>query len=280
VGVDTVELNARVLPIVARLVGAPDGEVAEAAHLSFGSLHRSRRRQLVGAYCMVAIVPVAVSARYAAKDFPHSSHRILAEWVGRDRSRVLDVGAATGHLGALLARWGHTVVGVEADPTAAAIAKPHYAAFHECDFEAMEGLSEAGFDVVIAGDVLEHLRDPAGGLRKMAELLGSGGRILVSVPNVAFIQVRLGLLCGRFEPAVRGILDATHLHFYTLRSFRRLIAEAGLRVTRFRGVPPPLPFLAGGFAQWPGRVFLEGANLAARVWPRLFAYQFIMEVRP
>jgi 2-polyprenyl-3-methyl-5-hydroxy-6-metoxy-1,4-benzoquinol methylase len=229
---------------------------------------------------MVTIVPNAALTRYVLKNFPHSSHRVLADWVGTQPVRVLDVGAAAGYLGALLAGDGHTVVGVERDPTAAALARRHYAAFYECDIEAIDRLPEPAFDVVIAGDVIEHLRDPIVGLRSLARLLAGEGRILMSVPNVAFVIVRLGLLFGRFEPAPRGILDATHLHFYTRRSVRHLVAEAGLRVSRMRGVPPPLPLLADWLARWPGSLLLSAANLAALAWPSMFAYQLILEVRP
>jgi 2-polyprenyl-3-methyl-5-hydroxy-6-metoxy-1,4-benzoquinol methylase len=229
---------------------------------------------------MVTLVPETSAGRYVAKDFPHSSHLILVGWVGREPVRVLDVGAAGGHLGAMLADRGHTVVGVERDPASAAAARKHYKAFYELDIEAGLELPEPAFDVVIAGDVIEHLGDAVAGLRILASRLQTRGRILISVPNIAFVTVRLGLLCGRFEPAPRGILDATHLHFFTRRSVRRLVADAGLRVVRMRGVPPPLPLMADWLARWPGRLLLEGANLAATVWPTMFAYQWIIEAAP
>jgi 2-polyprenyl-3-methyl-5-hydroxy-6-metoxy-1,4-benzoquinol methylase len=224
-------------------------------------------------------VAARVVDRYAFKDFPHSSHRLLADWVGRAPCRVLDLGTASGFLGRLLAGRGHTVVGVESDPEAAAAARPHYAALHLGDLERLAPLPEAPFDVVIAGDVLEHLADPPAALDRAVAQLAPGGRLLVSVPNVAFVQVRFALLLGRFEYAPRGILDRTHLRFFTRRSLLALLRGAGLTVTRRRGVPPPLPLVLPAAARWPLRLALESAALAALAWPTLFAFQLVAEAR-
>lgn len=217
--------------------------------------------------------------RYTFKDFPHSSHRLLADWVGGAPCRVLDLGTASGFLGRLLAGRGHTVVGVESDREAAAAARPHYAALHLADLQQLVPLPEAPFDVVIAGDVLEHLADPAAALERAVAQLAPGGRLLVSVPNVAFLSVRLALLFGRFECAPRGILDRTHLRFFTRRSLAALLRGAGLTATRRRGLPPPLPLVLPASSRWPLRLALESAALAARVWPALFAYQLVAEAR-
>jgi 2-polyprenyl-3-methyl-5-hydroxy-6-metoxy-1,4-benzoquinol methylase len=224
-------------------------------------------------------VAVRVVDRYALKDFPHSSHRLLADWVGAAPCRVLDLGTATGFIGRLLAGRGHTVVGVETDHEAAAAARPHYAALHLADVQHLALLPEAPFDVIIAGDVLEHLADPPLALDRALAQLASGGRLLVSVPNVAFLLVRLGLLLGRFEYARRGILDRTHLRFFTRRSLLAMLRGSGLTVTRRRGVPPPIPLALPATACWPLRVVLEAAALAARFWPTLFAFQLVAEAR-
>jgi len=236
---------------------------------------------------MPAVTPVVYGTRvavrlvdlYPLKDFPHSSHRLLAEWVGPAPCRVLDLGTASGLVGRLLAGRGHTLVGVESDSAVAAAARPHYAVIHVTDIQQLQVLPEAPFDVVIAGDILEHLADPPLGLDRALAQLAPGGRLLVSVPNVAFLQVRLGLLFGRFDYARRGILDSTHLRFFTHRSLLALLRGAGLTVTRRRGVPPPLPLVVPATAYWPLRLLLEAAALAARLWPRLFAFQLVAEAR-
>lgn len=216
---------------------------------------------------------------YTFKDFPHSSHRQVLALLPPGPLNVLDVGTAQGYLGAALALLGHTVVGIEVDGEAARAAAPAYGAMYHADVASRPALAEAPFDVVVVADVLEHLAEPAAALSWLAGLLVPGGRVLISVPNVAFVSVRLGLLAGRFEYRQRGILDGTHLRFFTRRSLVRLIRTAGLRPRRLLGVPPPLPLVLAATARWPGRALLEAAALAARLWPGLCAYQLVAEAR-
>ena len=216
---------------------------------------------------------------YPFKDFPHSSHRMLLDWAGRGPATTLDVGAATGFLGSVLAAQGHTVVGAESDPASAAAAAPHYAAFYTADVASLPVLREGPFDLVVVGDILEHLADPAGALERLVAQMAPGGRLLVSVPNVAFATVRLELLLGRFEYRPRGIMDVTHLRFFTRSTLRRMLSGAGLTVVRLAGVPPPLPLLRPHFSHLPGHLVYEAAWGAAKVWPTLFAFQFVAEAK-
>lgn len=226
---------------------------------------------------MVFPVPAGQCERYVFKDFPHSSHRALLALAGPGPGRALDVGAASGFLGRALAAAGHTVVGLDREARAAV--PESYAAFHVADLARLPELGEAPFDLVVAGDVLEHLEDPAAALRTLAALLAGGGRMLVSVPNVAFALVRLQLLCGRFEYAERGIMDKGHLRFFTRRSLLRMLGACGLEASRPVGVPPPLPLVSARFLRWPWRATYELAAAAARGWPTLFAYQLVVEAR-
>jgi len=214
---------------------------------------------------------------YVFKDFAHSSHRLLLQWAGLGQGKVLDAGAAIGYLGARLVDMRPIVVGVDVDPAAAREAPPQYAAFYTFDLSAMPVLPEAPFDIVVAGDVLEHVADPAAALGCLLAQLAPNGRLLLSVPNVAFLLVRLELLFGRFQYRPRGILDATHLRFFTWHSLRRLFADAGLQVVRMVGVPAPLPLMSSRFVSGPGGWLYGATALAARAWPRLFAYQFVVE---
>jgi SAM-dependent methyltransferase len=95
---------------------------------------------------------------------------------------------------------------------------------------------EGPFDVVLAGDVLEHLVDPRRVLADARSLLAPGGYVVASVPNVAHVDVRMALLCGRFAYRETGLLDATHLRFFTHDTLLELFERAGLAVARVRRV--------------------------------------------
>jgi hypothetical protein len=125
----------------------------------------------------------------------------------------------------------------------------------------------APFDVVLLGDVLEHLRDPWATLRALTAL---GGRIVLSVPNVAHWTGRRALLRGRFPYAEHGLFDRTHLRFFTLASARALAEGAGLRIVAERFAPAPLPLQA----RVPALRALE--RVAVRVRPELFALQVLL----
>lgn len=160
------------------------------------------------------------------------THAMLVRLVPRS-TRVLDVGCASGYLGQLLAAQGCTVVGIERDAEQAQVARSSgaYVAVYENDLDdTMPTLPLNGFDVILCGDVLEHLREPVGSLTRLRALLAHSGLLVVSLPNIAHATVRLQLLVGRFRYTDRGILDRTHLHFYTHESARAFIDSAGFQV--------------------------------------------------
>ena len=132
-------------------------------------------------------------------------------------------------------------------------------------------------DAIVLADVLEHLRDPPSLLRLVKESLAANGRLFVSVPNIANVTVRLGLLFGVFEYRDRGILDNTHLRFYTMRTIRRELEHAGFRVLAVRGSSVPLRLIVDGWM--PELVLRLGERVltfATRLWKSLFAYQIIL----
>ena len=215
----------------------------------------------------------STAAPYAGLVAEHGlspAHRILLDAVP-DGARVLDVGCATGYLAAQLARRGCRVTGVEADPVAAERARAHCEAVVVGDVEDAVCRSElaarAPFDVVLCGDVLEHLRDPWSALRALAALCG---QVVLSVPNVAHWTGRRALARGRFPYAEHGLFDRTHLRFFTRATARDLAQSAGLRVVDERFAPAPLPMQA----RLPALRALE--RVAVRVRPELFALQVIL----
>jgi SAM-dependent methyltransferase len=147
--------------------------------------------------------------------------------------------------------------------------------------ETLESLDEKPFDVVVAGDVLEHLADPGRALALLRRFVGPAGVLLVSLPNVANVTVRLSLLLGRFDYTPRGILDATHMRFFTRRTGRALLESNGFRAASVTATAMPfelaLPLLGRPPLAAPAR---GGALLLARIWPTLFGYQFVWEAVP
>jgi 2-polyprenyl-3-methyl-5-hydroxy-6-metoxy-1,4-benzoquinol methylase len=148
-------------------------------------------------------------------------------------SRVLEVGAAGGHMTQALVARGCEVVAVEADRGLARRLRDVCARVIEADVEGDSLgrlLSGERFDVILLGDVLEHLRHPERALVGFRPLLRDGGCLVVSLPNVAHASVRLALLQGAFDYRPEGLLDATHLRFFTRASLLATFARAGWSV--------------------------------------------------
>src|SRR5688572_4087398 len=152
-----------------------------------------------------------------AKGGMSDTHRAVISWVPQ-RSRVLELGCATGYLGEILVRdRGCRVDAVELDPIAAerAASKGLKVTVGSLDDPAVTAAIPGPYDVVIATDVIEHLRDPSHILTDLGRWIGRSGVAIVAVPNVAVWSMRLRLLRGDFEYADSGLLDRTHLRFFT-----------------------------------------------------------------
>ncbi len=152
-------------------------------------------------------------------------------------TRVLDVGCGAGLLGgALRFRRGARVTGIEIDRTAAARAGEELDDVRVGDALAcMRSLPAANFDAVVFADVLEHLAAPEEALVQARRLLAPGGVVVASLPNVRHWSVVRQLLAGEFRYEAAGILDRTHLRFFTRASARRLFAESGFEVGHAEG---------------------------------------------
>ncbi len=162
-------------------------------------------------------------------------NRALVGTFGRPRT-VLDVGCGIGLNGAAAKRRGAHVTGVEIAPESAERAR---AVLDEVlsfditrDDAVAQGLGKRRFDLILFGDVLEHVSDPLAVLRRFVPYLEEEGHVVVSLPNVAAWTIRLQLLRGRFAYTKSGILDDTHLRFFTLDSALALVRDAGLEVLR------------------------------------------------
>ncbi|MEA2365798.1 MAG: hypothetical protein QOI32_1310 [Thermoleophilaceae bacterium] len=226
---------------------------------------------------------MTVTAPYGGRVAEHGlsgSHRAILAAVP-DRARVLDVGCATGYLAARLSARGCRVVGVEPDAVAAAQAKRHCERVIVGGIDSPEARGElAGetFDCVVFGDVLEHVVDPWETLLYARELVSPGGTAVVSLPNVAAWPVRVGLLAGRFEYVDFGLLDRTHLRFFTRRGAHELVRGAGFVIEHERFVHMER---APGPVRHVLRLPMSIMDRAlARLLPGLFAQQIVMRLRP
>lgn len=207
---------------------------------------------------------------------PYRGHRLLADAVLRSvrpGGVVFEGGVSSGYFARVLVEAGYTVDGAEIDPAAAAEAA------RVCRQVVVGDLAELdldriapAYDGLVFGDTLEHLADPVALLRRLRPRLAPGGALVVSIPNIANWAVRLGLLAGRFRYTERGILDRTHLRFYTARTVREMLAEAGFRTDELVAtVPVPL-------VGW--RPVLWLAHRIGNLRPSLFAYTFVIVARP
>lgn len=232
---------------------------------------------------------VATGDRSAKKaDFSHASARYetssifrnnkydrtrkLLEWIGAGK-RVLEVGCSTGYISRLLVERKCDVTGIEVDPAAAEKARDHCREVLVLDLNSSQWAASfrgRRFDVVLFADVLEHLVDPWRTLREVAGLLDKEGTVVISLPNVAHFLTRAKIALGQFDYTPTGILDHTHLRFFTIKTARELIESSGYRITRFH------PAIGGGRLSDRIRFALQ---FSARFAPGLFAYQMLFEAR-
>jgi SAM-dependent methyltransferase len=145
---------------------------------------------------------------------------------------LLDVGCGAGGLGRGLRARGFAgrLIGIEPDPELAAHAEGHYDAVHRLDIERDAPPVPPGtLAVLVYGDVLEHLRDPWGVLKRDAAMLAPGGTLLVCVPNLEHWSFAAKLLAGRWRYEEMGLFDRTHLRWFTRAAMKDAIEAAGLR---------------------------------------------------
>jgi len=179
----------------------------------------------------------ASSPRTTFDDSPGSTHAMVLELV-EPGARVLEFGCATGYMSqALRDRRGATVVGVELDAEAAQLAAAYTERVLVGDAEELDLEAELGaerFDAVVFADVLEHLRDPAALLKRVRPLVAENGVVIASIPNVAHASVRLALLGGSFRYRERGLLDESHLRFFTREGVQDLFESSGYLITQWQ----------------------------------------------
>lgn len=263
-------LGARIEAVEGEVEPDPGFSALESLRIALGyrahQLHLTRRGQWF----------VDHDIHYTLKLHATSSHMQVLDAI-RPGSRVLDLGCSQGLLAGPLASKGVEVVGVDVrQPQDVSVALARY---YQRDLERPLEIPEGReFDYVVCSDVIEHVIHRAELLASVRRYLKPDGRLLISTPNIAIWFYRLSLLAGRFEYGPRGVLDETHVHLFTRSTFRREIEGAAFRVVRERvtALPFEVVFESTGRSALV-RGLASGYHALARLWPELFAYQFLLE---
>ncbi|PIS08806.1 hypothetical protein COT75_04990 [Candidatus Beckwithbacteria bacterium CG10_big_fil_rev_8_21_14_0_10_34_10] len=186
-------------------------------------------------------------------------------------ARTLDVGCATGLLGKTLKahKSPKFLVGIEKDKKMAKKASRFYDKVIITNLDQLNNLpfKKDFFDLIVLSDILEHLKNPLFTLKAITPYLNSSGCLLISVPNIAFISVRISLLFGMFEYNLKGgLLDEAHLRLFTRLGLIKLLKQANLKIISLRGynlVRPRFFFL----------------KILGKLLPTVFSLQFLAKAK-
>lgn len=173
--------------------------------------------------------------------FANARHDIVGRLRTDRESAVLELGCGEGGTGqaALAAGKAGRFVGIELNPAAATMARGKLTEVIEGDVESLDlAALEGQFDALIISEVLEHLTDPWRVLRALARCVRPGGQVFASSPNVAHWRVVRSLVLGRFDYQESGVMDQTHLRWFTPASYRQLFEQAGLDVVSVEPLTP------------------------------------------
>jgi glycosyltransferase involved in cell wall biosynthesis len=219
-----------------------------------------------------------VGQEYSMKHAEESSHEMILRWFERiPPARVLDLGCSGGLLAEQVRRRGHHVTAV--DLLELPEVRQRVDRFIQADLDQglPRGVADEGpFDIVLAADLLEHVRHPETLLADIRNVLVPRGTLIVSVPNFGHWYARARVALGVFDYDQRGILDEGHVRFFTRRGLLRRLRSAGFRVQRQEVTGLPLEVLTRSEAL-PRRLVRIIDRFAVAARPTLFGYQFVVQ---
>lgn len=223
-------------------------------------------------------------SRYPIKVSKYSSHSQISQLIQRvesngERLRLIDIGCSTGGLYQLISQMNIEYLGIEPfeKDFNFAISQGLNVARLTAE-EAVEKIDQK-FNFVIFADVLEHLVQPQSVLNAAGKLLVNEGRIIISLPNVAHVAIRILHLLGNWNYTERGILDETHLRFFTCKTAIDLVHKSGYEIVSMAYTPVPVEALNLRLPTKIMGVLDYLSNGLTRLAPKLFAFQFIIECR-
>jgi len=195
---------------------------------------------------------------------------------------VLDVGCGAGRLGeAIKARQQADITGIELNEEAAGLARQRLDQVVVGDVERLTlDFQPGAFDTITCGDILEHLREPERLLRQARQWLTPDGCLIASIPNVRHHSVVCSLLQGNWTYETAGLLDRTHLRFFTRREIEKLFVRAGLTIEGMWSITAPGddPSRNGHGSVQLGRLSMSG--LSEQDAAEFSTYQFLVRARP
>ena len=209
----------------------------------------------------------------------NNSHSFVVQLVGTGKS-VLELGAASGHVTRVLISNGNRVTAVESDGASSQSLSEvaTEVLIRDLDWLSLsEDLRGRTFDVIVASDVLEHTKRPELVLAQLHSLLAPNGFVIVSLPHIAHGDVRLALLSGQFPYSDRGLLDKTHLRFFTRTTILELFSSAGFKVDELYGTTAPLGKTELGIDL---SAFTTEVLQAVHQAPDSDVYQFVVKATP
>lgn len=185
------------------------------------------------------------------------------------KSKVLDVGCANGKLAKYIKKYKPCyIVGIEIDEELAKIAEDYCDKVIVADIQKKIPLPIGYFDVIIFGDILEHIANPEEVLIGFKKYLSDDGVFLISIPNIANWTIRIKLLFGSFKYNECGILDKTHLRFFTLKEARKMLGNCGLQILN--------EYCTCGIKKIDFKFMELNPSI---LWKSLLCYQFIIKTK-
>jgi SAM-dependent methyltransferase len=220
----------------------------------------------------------AADEEYQVKQSLESSHSVILGWVGQmPPSRVLDLGCSSGLLAERMRAHGHRVTGVDVHTLPGVTERVDRFIEADLDRGLPVGIDDEGpFDVVVAADVLEHVREPERLLDEIRGLLVPHGVLIASVPNFGHWYSRGRTALGLFDYDQRGILDRGHVRFFTRRGFRARLRRAEFKIVRDQATGLPFEVLTRRDSPIKQTIRVA-ARLLVTVRPTLFGYQFVFQ---